>query len=164
VNTSTPGRDSLIYLWDFNEYVAGSTSTEFEPVYTFSRTGRHFVTLRTVNQYTGCYDGDTVIVDVTPESTCRCVAFPNVFSPNGDGLNDTWPASVQEMPFKYPDLKAIIFDRWGLVTFRIPEDGPVWPGNFRNKPGSDAQEEVFVFRVRCDDGTLGPASTVTIIR
>ena len=40
--------------------------------------------------------------------------FPNTFSSNGDGANDTWEILGIE---KYPDAQLKIFSRWGQVVF-----------------------------------------------
>ncbi|MCB0770512.1 MAG: gliding motility-associated C-terminal domain-containing protein [Flavobacteriales bacterium] len=68
----------------------------------------------------GCTYTDEVIVEVV-----RLIEPPNTFTPNGDGINDTW-----EIPgiADYPGAEVTIHDRWGqrvLQTngYREPWDG-----------------------------------------
>lgn len=53
------------------------------------------------------------------------VVFSNKFSPNGDGINDTWSVGNSE---QYPKFFLQVFDRWGQVVHQqrglyIPWDG-----------------------------------------
>jgi gliding motility-associated-like protein/uncharacterized repeat protein (TIGR01451 family) len=41
--------------------------------------------------------------------------IPNVFTPNGDGLNDTF--TIRDLP-KYPENELLIFNRWGNSVFQ----------------------------------------------
>lgn len=67
----------------------------------------------------GCVDVDTITINVIGELV---VGIPTAFSPNGDGINDTW----------YPQLSGsgciesfTIFNRYGEVVF---EGGAICPG------------------------------------
>jgi len=62
---------------------------------------------------------------------------PNVFSPNGDGLNDFWTLHAGESEMVLRSLQ--IFDRWGelLYFLRAPtpvNEWPGWEGNYRGYP------------------------------
>jgi gliding motility-associated-like protein len=39
---------------------------------------------------------------------------PNIFSPNGDGVNDVWEIKGLEL---YPQAEVTIFNRWGVAVF-----------------------------------------------
>jgi len=55
-------------------------------------------------------------VKITSEN-CLCEEFiPNVFTPNGDGLNDFFGYQSNCIPLNYYNLK--IFNRWGELFFR----------------------------------------------
>jgi gliding motility-associated-like protein/uncharacterized repeat protein (TIGR01451 family) len=41
--------------------------------------------------------------------------IPNVFTPNGDGLNDTF--TIKDLP-KYPENELLVFNRWGNSVFQ----------------------------------------------
>ncbi|MFQ5584854.1 MAG: gliding motility-associated C-terminal domain-containing protein, partial [Calditrichia bacterium] len=67
---------------------------------------------------------------------CGAVYLPNVFSPNGDGVNDYF--FVQASPQVERVISLKIFDRWGGLIFEAtnftPNDrGYGWDGSFNNK-------------------------------
>jgi gliding motility-associated-like protein len=56
------------------------------------------------------------------------ITIPGTFSPNGDGINDTWiPA---ELRF-YNDVKVEIFDRSGVPLFKTNDPEQGWDGRTR---------------------------------
>jgi len=63
------------------------------------------------------------ILSIQP--SISAIAIPNTFTPNGDGINDTWQIKYLEY---YPKSTVNIFDRWGQKVFSsigypIPWDG-----------------------------------------
>ena len=95
------------------------------------------------------------------------VYIPNVFSPNGDGINDVFTVYGNNDVDRIVELQ--IFDRWGNQVFINREFPPNeinfgWDGTFRNK---DMNPAVFAYwaRVRYKDGTEAPhKGDVTIVR
>ncbi len=69
---------------------------------------------------------DTVSVKIY-----KGIFIPNAFSPNGDGLNDTWniPALAA-----YPDFELFVFDRYGEVVFKSSRTNQPWDGKFKGSP------------------------------
>jgi gliding motility-associated-like protein len=59
----------------------------------------------------GCFSEDIVRVVVLAAR----LRVPTAFSPNGDGLNDTWELFGKEA---FPDLEVRVFNRWGAEIFR----------------------------------------------
>lgn len=82
----------------------------------------------------GCFDRDTMIVNVTPDST---IFIPNVFSPNGDSQNDVlvfYNGEQIEMIASFA-----IYDRWGGYMFlqeNHSSDDPIliWDGTSKGNP------------------------------
>ncbi len=65
------------------------------------------------------------------------IFIPNIFSPNGDGINDIFFVQTN------PEITGInvmrIFDRWGNIVFEkfnfLPNDADAgWDGTFNGKP------------------------------
>jgi gliding motility-associated-like protein len=76
----------------------------------------------------GCKNVDTVVVTV--DYICADFFVPNVFSPNGDGLNDVvniHGACIATYNFQ-------IFNRWGELVFETKDPAFSWDGTFRGKP------------------------------
>jgi len=56
---------------------------------------------------------------------------PNAFSPNGDGINDTWVINYLN---SYPSVTVQVFNRYGQVVFFSNGYGTNWDGNSNGKP------------------------------
>jgi gliding motility-associated-like protein len=103
-----------------------------------------------VSSVDGCADADTMTVHV---STDHNFYIPNIFSPNGDGINDviTIHASqdIQEI------LAFSIFDRWGNLVFgkNSTINEVIWDGTF---DGKSCNPGVFSYlaKVRYKDGLV----------
>jgi gliding motility-associated-like protein len=112
----------------------------------------------------GCFISKKVTYQVVRK---RDVYIPNIFSPNGDDLNDYFTL------FTDSDLKEItlmeIYTRWGELVFRKthfqpndPKQG--WDGKFS---GDDLNPGVYVYRIEIlygDDLKDNLAGDVTIVR
>lgn len=78
---------------------------------------------------------DTYTVTVTDENGCEASAqifmefidieIPNFFTPDGDGINDTWRPNNQE---GFPKILTIIFDRYGREVYRMRLNESGWNG------------------------------------
>ena len=60
------------------------------------------------------------------------VEFPKFFTPNNDGINDTW-AIKGANSFFFPNSEVNIFNRFGKVVAQISIDNPGWDGTFNGK-------------------------------
>ncbi len=60
--------------------------------------------------------------------------LPNVFSPNGDGINDEFIHFSSGCPPQQYELR--IFDRWGEEVFFSKDTKQGWDGTFRGKPAT----------------------------
>lgn len=74
----------------------------------------------TVTTAEGCTSTDVVTVDVLKKLT-----IPNTFTPNHDGVNDTW--NIDGIS-DYPDVILKIFNRWGAEVYRTKGYGTSWDG------------------------------------
>ncbi len=76
----------------------------------------------------GCSNTDTVFVQV--DYNCGEYFVPNVFTPNGDGMNDVvnlYNACISNYKFQ-------VFDRWGEKIFETSDVNDSWNGDFKGKP------------------------------
>lgn len=69
----------------------------------------------------GCYDTDSLVVE---EKCPAIVFFPNVFSPNGDGINDLFIPQIEYV--QNPSLR--IYTRWGEQIFESQTIPFEWDG------------------------------------
>jgi len=63
---------------------------------------------------------------------CACIfSAPNVFSPNGDGINDEFVTSFSCPAIFY---NLTIFDRYGMPVYQSSKQGDTWNGTRNGKP------------------------------
>lgn len=112
--------NALQYLWTPNQYL--NNNTILNPVvsgvqditYTLSVTGTG-----------GCIFSDQVLVKVLKFPT-----IPNTFTPNNDGINDTW---IIDHLADYPNVRVQVFNRYGQVVFESKGYGKPWDGTMNGK-------------------------------
>ena len=132
--------------WDFDEsVVVNNTDANIDNYWNFP--GYRDVTL-TVYDANGCSDSYTIQVFITANFN-----IPNVFTPNGDNLNDLFTLDFDV----FDGYQITILNRWGNVVHQIDDhDGVVlWDGtDTQNNPCS---EGVYFYVLR---GTLYDETTV----
>jgi gliding motility-associated-like protein len=91
-------------------------------------------------EYLGCPFTSTFRLQT---STCaNTLYWPNVFSPNADGINDRWAPQSPEH-----DLTLLqIFDRWGGLVYESRAADAYWEG--RGRDGQPATAGAYVGLVR----------------
>lgn len=126
---STPGSS---FYWTFGD----SAGSQIEaPRHYYLSPGTYPVTLY-IQDGTYCLDEMTHPVIVIPAD----ITLPNIFSPNGDGINDL-------LFFEMPPLlsyKLTITDRWGIPVFETNDISRPWDGKMNE---NDCQEGVYYFIV-----------------
>ncbi len=123
------------YVWDFD---GQAISFERNPIYLFRDTGIHVVTLQAVSA-NGCLDTISKIIDVIPVAD---LFYPNAFTPNGDGRNDTFRGAG--MVDLVTDYRLKIFDRWGMEIFTTTDPREGWNGRLNNT-GQEMSTGVYMF-------------------
>ena len=76
-------------------------------------------------------------------------AIPNAFTPNDDGMNDTYQPVKMATAKNY---KLIITDRWGYKVFESTDPGEEWNGNHPNKGRPEPGVYVFYLKFTTQDG------------
>lgn len=145
----------IAWEWEFGD---GNKSSEKDPVHIFSKVGEFQVKLTGYDVF-GCSTVESNIVQVT--SPTELVVIPNAFTPNGDGLNDTF----------IPKLRAIssfqmeIFNTWGeklYITNSLESNG--WDGTHK---GQLAPAGNFLYRITytsLDGQSVNLTGGITLIR
>jgi len=81
------------------------------------------------------------------------VVFPNVFTPNRDGINDTFGASGSLHLIGEYTLQ--VYNRWGAVVFESSTVDRTWDGTIGGTAaGPGAYYYIAVFRSRCNPGEV----------
>lgn len=93
---------------------------------------------------------DTVLVEIGEGESD--IALPNVFSPNGDAINDCYRIETKSED----EFLLLIYDRWGRLLFETRNANDCWDGNFAGRP---VPEGVYFGTVKLRD-CLGKRVTV----
>ncbi|QKJ28987.1 gliding motility-associated C-terminal domain-containing protein [Mucilaginibacter mali] len=73
-------------------------------------------------------DGCTAEADILVKVT---IMVPNTFTPNGDGVNDTW--KIPQLIY-YPDCKLKVYNRTGGLVFQSAGYAKSWDGTSNGHP------------------------------
>jgi gliding motility-associated-like protein len=90
------------------------------------------ILVNAVTYYASLYDATTgcessVRSAITPDlSACGKIILPDGFSPNGDGVNDTY--SYNNLEIIYPNFEIEIFNRYGNLVYKGNASTPRFDG------------------------------------
>ncbi len=123
ITVTVQGAGDYLYSIDGGEF---QTSNTFDDV----TGGIHEISAKGI---TGNCSATTIQVNV--------VKFPEFFTPNNDGYNDTWNITTLA---DHPEARIHIFDRFGKLLKTIFPNGAGWDGTFR---GSQMPSNDYWFKV-----------------
>ena len=111
-----------------------------EVTHDYTHSGYYTITL-TATDSAGCVDSVKTRVSV---EVPYFFYIPNAFSPDGDGVNETFAPSGEGVD---PDHYSMqIFDRAGMLIYSTHNPYDYWDG--RNKYGQMCPEGVYIFIIR----------------
>jgi gliding motility-associated-like protein len=144
---ATTNSNTFSYLWS----PAGmSDNTVLNPIYLANNDATF--TLVTTGEG-GCIDTDVITIKVL-----RPVNMTNAFSPNGDGINETW---LLDNLRDYPGVVVNIFNRYGQVVFNSIGYSNPWDGTMKGKP---LPVGTYYYVIDLKNGFKPLNGSVTIIR
>lgn len=94
----------------------------------------------------GCPASDEVSVVIAPAGQGQAVV-PNVFTPNGDGKNDTF--LVQGLAIDRFNME--ILDRWGMTMFETSNVNTGWNGGLDNQRSDAAPDGTYYYIIEITD-------------
>lgn len=139
---------------EFNNYLWNDNSTGRS--LTVQTAGTYSLTVTDSN---GCHSSDTIAI--AGDSCLSSVLWiPNIFTPNGDGKNDTFRVGS----YNITEFKALIFNRWGELIYEWNDVNGGWNGNYK---GRQCPDGVYVYLIRAkgiDNALYDKAGHITLIR
>lgn len=156
-NTLTASNNIRSY-WSFSNG-SSKTYTSIESTSTvFNQPGTYTVTLFATKG--DCQDSKQRIIKVEVPSS---MVIPNVFTPNGDGVNDLFFLKASNLS----SINAVIFDRWGHKVFDVTsEKGNVeWDG--KNQFGKEVAEGTYFYLIKAigkDNQSYDYKGTISLYR
>ncbi|MFZ1657292.1 MAG: gliding motility-associated C-terminal domain-containing protein [Flavobacteriales bacterium] len=140
LNTLTwnnPNNSCAHDTWRYNIYFTDSLGGEPVLIFTITGAGDTVFTHTDGSSVAGCYvvtaidstGNESAFSNQVCGDNCPEYTLPNVFSPNGDRVNDHF------IPFPYRGVKEIdlqVFNRWGQVVFTTKDPAILWDGTLNN--------------------------------
>jgi gliding motility-associated-like protein len=139
----------VTWEWDFGD---GDKSNEQNPIHTFTKAGTYTISLTTFD-ILGCVSKTQVTVEVVASYR---LLIPNAFTPNGDGLNDTFIPKMRGID----DFEMHIFNKWGELIYSTYErESAGWDGRLNGKMSPNGN---YVYKIifRSSDGEKGSKTGV----
>jgi len=127
------------YIWDFGDGNIQNVSTSANISNAYGTAGIYTIVLTASNGI--CTDTWTTQIEVLPPMT---VIPPNVFSPNGDNINDFYFIDVQNGA----EFEALILNRWGNEITTMTHLNQGWDGKSNGKV---VEEGVYFIKYKATD-------------
>ncbi|MCS7153860.1 MAG: gliding motility-associated C-terminal domain-containing protein [Bacteroidia bacterium] len=159
IEVNAHGIPPLTYTWIWSDGEKTITTQPFTHR-TFSETQHGNFSVRVeVSSGGQCTTSDSTSITVP---LCFGLTIPDVITPNGDGINETW--NIQALGFQRYTVS--IYDRWGVEVWTNGGDKTkVWDG--RNKRGEPVPEGTYTFLfvgIDAENREIKRTGTVTILR
>jgi gliding motility-associated-like protein len=106
-----------------------------------------------VTDNNGCRASQTIRI----ASHCPDIKLANTFTPNGDGINDTWVIAGLDDD---PTAMVKIYNRYGTQVFGIRGFSTAWKGTIKGKP---APAGVYYYMISAKGGKQILIGSVTVI-
>lgn len=136
VNFTNNSSNANVFDWDFGNGQSALLNTTQSQTMTYTTDGSYQVQVIASN---GTCSTDTIItISVVPFAD-PVIEFPNVFTPNGDGSNESYFPTVNFAK----DIDYIIVNRWGNVIATLSGLTASWDGKSGN---SDCSDGVYFYK------------------
>lgn len=134
-NTSFGVDSNDIFVWSFGD---GDSSNQYNPTHTFEDIGDYTITLTIFDSARIC--SDTYILSLHAKGSSS-VLVPNIFSPNGDNLNDVFNLIYKNLI----SVEGEIYNRWGELIYKWSSVEAGWDG--RTLSGTLAPDGVYYYLI-----------------
>jgi gliding motility-associated-like protein len=118
INTSANAPNG--FTWNFGDYNTLTQSNLSNVSHTYNAASAYTVSLIAYGAF-GC--NDTASLPLIVADTAG-LSMPNVFTPNGDGINDVYTPNAHGMK----SLDCTIYDRWGAKIIDMDLNMEYWDG------------------------------------
>jgi gliding motility-associated-like protein len=125
IATPTNGGSTPVYQWHKNNVNVGTNAVTYHSSGTLITGDSIGVTLTS-----NAVCASPASVKTTIPIACPQMEMTNVFSPNGDGVNDVFKINLSGLPVTVGEsnFNINIYDRWGILVFNSPNINYKWDG------------------------------------
>ncbi|MBS1635206.1 MAG: gliding motility-associated C-terminal domain-containing protein [Bacteroidetes bacterium] len=127
------------FSWVFGD---GNGTSQIDPNHVFNSGGTYDVVLTVTDAESGCVDTAMVVIKVEDD---LIVIVPNVFTPNGDGVNDYFHVTVTGAK----TAEGYIYNRWGQLLFSWDVLNASWDGKASN--GENCPDATYFYLIKVVD-------------
>ncbi len=137
------GTPDYTYLWSTNEVT--ETIYDLAPgTYTVQVFDEH-----------NCIKTDTFIIN---QSEIDCIQPPTAFTPDGDGINDTW---ILDNINNYPNATVQIYNKWGNLLYETTNGNYIpWNGYYE---GNRLPTATYYYIINLNNGDAPYTGPITIV-
>jgi gliding motility-associated-like protein len=159
LSASTTGSANITSAWSFgNGSYSVTPSASVSPVVVYNFPGNYTVTISVAKGT--CLQSINKVISVEVPSRLE---IPNIFTPNGDKINDVFFLKSANLV----KISALIYDRWGHKVYDlVSETGNIaWDG--KNQAGVDVAEGVYYYIIKAtgaDGKSFTQKGNVTLVR
>ena len=126
---SNPTPAAQYYHWTIYKSTEKLVSRNDQDIrYTFSEPGTYRVVCYVNNAQ--CTSDSTEVTVAIAESY---LAVPNVFTPNGDGVNDEFRVSYRSLR----EFHCWVYNRWGKLVYEWTDPAKGWDGTIGGRPAAE---------------------------
>jgi gliding motility-associated-like protein len=150
---STGGVNS--WEWDLGD---GTSAFVANPTKSYPAAGVYNISLRVSNPLSCVSSPYSLPVVVLAAPVAGAIRPPNAFSPNGDGINDTWVIAGLA---QYPDCIVEVFNRYGQKVFRSNGYGSSWNGTLN---GAALPIGTYYYVIQLRNGDKPLSGSITILK
>jgi gliding motility-associated-like protein len=118
------GQNANSFDWTFGNPGIGNSTLE-SPIFSFKQANR--IEIKLIVESNGCYDTISQFLDIEGADT---LILPNVFTPNGDSINDYF----QPINMGINTYNIEIYNRWGGLVFSSNSILSHWDGTYNQEP------------------------------
>ena len=133
-NTSS---NASTYFWDFGNGNTNSLTNLISVSSVYNNPQTYTVWLVASNGI--CADSTFALIIVLPIGEPE-ISVPNVFSPNGDSVNDFWSIDTKNMEH----IEIIIVNRWGDLIKELNSVNETWDG--KTEKGDDVTDGTYFYK------------------
>lgn len=121
------GVKATSFAWEFGEPTLGTSDLQ-NPQFAFPKSGLFSVKLTAINEVCSAESSQDITIN-----DADSLFVPNVFTPNGDSLNDSFGA----IGYGIKEYTMMIYNRWGDLLFTSYHINQKWDGTFNGKASPD---------------------------